>query len=130
MVKKGKIDSEASEAEETLASSVRSYHTKEMVERIAAMSMKEMESVLKDLAGTNYFTAIQKYSSMRMPLLDATVRGTDPVKDPSKISWAQGAMAGLSDLEGYVIELNTPKPQQEQDDEEPVQTRPEGVIVG
>jgi len=51
---------------------------------------------------------------MRTPLLDATMRGTDPIKEPSKISWSQGAMAGLSDLENYVIELNSEKTENEE----------------
>lgn len=90
-------------------SSTRKYFTKEINEKIAAMGAKEMESVMKEFVDTQYWIAMVKYTNMRMPLLDATLRGTDPIKDPSKISWAQGAMAGICDVENYVIELNNPE---------------------
>jgi len=114
---------------EQLASNIRSYFTKEINDRIAVMSTKEMESLMKDLVSTPHWIALLKYTSMRTPLLDATLRGTDPVKEPSKVSWAQGAMAGLCDIETYVIDLNAPGPKPEEPEEgEPAGGRPEGII--
>lgn len=111
------------------ASNVRSYFTKDINERISAMSMKEMESMMKDLMNTSHWIALLKYTSMRTPLLDATLRGTDPTKDPAKISWAQGAMAGLCDIETYVIDLNSaPQASEEQGEDSEPDIRPEGVV--
>ena len=116
---------------EQLASNVRTYFTKEINERLANMGLKEMESLMRDLMNTPHWIALLKYTSMRTPLLDATLRGTDPVKDPSKISWSQGAMAGLCDIETYVIDLNAPEPAPEEpEQDQPAGGRPEGVITG
>lgn len=129
--KKDKLD-EVPTSPTTPVSNVRTYFTKEINDQIQGMSTKEMESVMKDLISTRHWIALLKYTSMRTPLLDATLRGTDPVKEPAKISWAQGAMAGLCDIEGYVIDLNTPAPvsQEEAADDENPESRTEGVIVG
>jgi len=114
---------------EQLTSNVRSYFTKEILGRMGEMSVKQMESLMKDLINTPNWIALLKYTSMRTPLLDATLRGTDPAKDPSKISWAQGAMAGLCDIETYVIDLNAPAPvQEEPEDGQPAGGRVEGII--
>ena len=130
-MKKKNIKEEVPQTPEALASNVRSYFTKEINDKIAAMSPKEMESLMKDVATLPHWIALLKYTSMRTPLLDATLRGTDPTKDPAKISWAQGAMAGLCDIETYVIDLNAPKPVVEEAEEgEAAGGRPEGVIVG
>ena len=124
------IKNSAPKAPEQLVSNVRSYFTKEILDRMAAMSTREMESFMKDLINTSHWIALLKYTSMRTPLLDATLRGTDPIKDPSKISWAQGAMAGICDIETYVIDLNSSSPAQEEPegDGQP-ESRPEGVIM-
>jgi hypothetical protein len=129
MAKKEKIAG-VPQTPEQLASNVRAYFTKDINDQLTAMSVKEMESVMKDLILTRHWIALLKYTSMRTPLLDATLRGTDPVKDPSKISWAQGAMAGLCDIETYVIDLNAPAAPSEEPVEGEPQSRPEGVIVG
>lgn len=111
-------------------SNVRSYFTKEINAQITEMGAKEMESTMKDLINHRHWIALLKYTSMRMPLLDMSLRGTDPIKDPSKISWSQGAMAGLSDIENYIIELNAPPAKTEaEDDREPGSGR-EGIIMG
>ena len=86
-----------------------------------------MEAVMKDVINTRTWIAILKYTGMRTPLLDATLRSTDASKDPSKISWAQGAFAGVCDIETYIIDLNSPQPVQEED--EPTGGQP-GVIIG
>jgi len=117
------------ETVEKTTTNVRSYFTKEINERITEMSTKEMESILRELIDTEAWIAILKYTGMRTPLLDATMRGTDPVAEPSKISWAQGAMAGLSDLETYVIDLNsTPKADNPPQEDEDPDIRPEGIV--
>lgn len=108
-------------------SNIRSYFTKEINEQIAEMSVKEMESLMKDLITTRNWIALLKYTSMRTPLLDATLRGTDPSKDPSKISWAQGALAGLCDIESYVIDLNAPKVEKDEQ-ENNNNDQPEGMV--
>lgn len=111
-------------------SNIRSYFTREVREQITEMTPKEMESVMKDLINTRHWIAILKYTSMRTPLLDATLRGTNPTQDPHKISWSQGAMAGLCDIEGYVIDLNASRPPAEPVEEGEPAVRTEGVIVG
>ena len=111
-------------------SNVRSYFTSEVNEQISGMTVKEMESVLREMIGTRQWIAILKYTGMRTPLLDAQLRGTNPTLDPHKISWAQGAMAGLCDLEGYVIDLNTPSAPSDSPEEGQPDPRPDGIIVG
>ncbi len=116
---------------EAAPSNVRTYFTKEVNDRIADMSVNEMESVMREMISTRQWIALLKYTSMRTPLLDAALRGTDPIKDPSKISWSQGAMAGLCDIENYVIDLNAPKaPAEEPEEGQPATGNPEGVIIG
>lgn len=124
------VTKEVPQTPEALVSNVRAYFTKEVNDRMAAMSTKEMENTMKDLINTPHWIALLKYTSMRTPLLDATLRGTDPTKDPAKISWAQGAMAGICDIETYVIDLNAPAPVQQEAEEGEPQSRPEGVIMG
>ena len=102
------------------ASNVNRYFTKEVLSRMADMSVKEMENVLKEMIGTRQFLAMTKYTSMRTPLLDMSLRGTNPIIDPHKISWSQGAYAGLSDLETYILDLNVPKPKDEQEESDEV----------
>lgn len=134
MAKKDKdveIKQDVPKIPDTPVSNVRSFFTKEVNDRITEMSAREMETTLKQMVGSQEFIAVLKYSSLRTPLLDATLRSTDPIKDASKISWAQGALAGLSDLETYIIELNAPKPPaEEQEEGESAGGRPEGVIIG
>lgn len=117
----------------TQPSNVRAYFTQEIHEQMAGMTVKEMENVMKEMMGTRQWIALLKYTNMRTPLLDATLRSANPSTDPHKISWAQGAMAGLCDIEGYVIDLNatpqrsepvTPEPGQEPE------VKTEGIIVG
>ena len=122
-----KKQSEAPVAPEQTVSNVRSYFTKEISERIQAMSLKEMEAILTDMPTTTYWIALLKYSTVRSPLLDSVLRTTDPVKDPSKISWHQGALAGLCDLETYIIDLNQPEPSPEEVDNT-ADNHPEGII--
>ncbi len=122
--------SEAPKATEQPAiSNVRSYFTKEINTQIGDMSAKEMESLMKDLIGTRYWIAVLKYTSMRTPLLDSALRTTDPNKDPYTIAWSQGAMAGLCDIENYVIDLNAPVPvPEEPKDEGSIDVNPEGIV--
>ena len=116
---------------EQAPSNVRSYFTKEINDQIIDMSVKEMESVMKEMIGTRQWIAILKYNRIRTPLLDSALRATDPIKDPYTISWSQGALAGLCDIETYIIDLNAQKSSPEDGgQEESTEVRPEGVIVG
>jgi hypothetical protein len=108
-------------------SNIRSYFTKEINARISEMSDKQMISYMKDLATTEYWIALLKYTSMRTPILDAILRGTDPVKEPSKVSWAQGCMAGICDIEGYIVDLNTPRSKEENEED---QNKENSTIIG
>jgi hypothetical protein len=116
---------------EHVTSNVRSYFTKEVNEQIVEMSGKEMENVMKEMINTRQWIALLKYTSLRTPLLDSALRTTDPIKDPYTIAWSQGAMAGLCDIETYVIDLNAPKSAAEEpNQDELIDTKPEGVIMG
>lgn len=126
---KNNMKETAPKTPEQPTSNVRSYFTKEINDQILAMSPKEMENLMKDLVSNRTWIALLKYTSMRTPLLDATLRGTNPTEDPHKISWAQGAMAGLCDIETYVIDLNAPQPAKEEDQqEEGAEPRVEGEV--
>lgn len=115
---------------ERAPSTVGSYFTEEINNQIREMTPKQMQSILKEMISTPYWIAILKYVGMRTPILDATLRGTNPSVDPSKISWAQGCLAGMSDLEGYVIELNSSKVSGEEVEGDRAEPRAEGVIIG
>ena len=108
---------------------VRSYFTKELDEKVAVMTEKEMEGLMKEIETTDYWVALLRYRSSRMPILDAMLRGTNPHIDPHQISWAQGCMAGMCEIENEVIRLNAPTPVEEKQGsgEGP---RTEGVIMG
>lgn len=129
MAKKESVATDVPQTPEQPASNVNRYFTKEILAQIAEMSTKEMENVLREMLGTQQFIAMTKYTSMRTPLLDMTLRGTSPTADPHKISWSQGAYAGLSDLETYILDLNAPKQVEEQDEGELGESRSEGFIV-
>lgn len=122
-----KQEKTAPKTAENPTSNVRDYFTKEINDMMQSMSLPEMESVMKGMIDTQQWIAILKYTSLRTTYLDATLRGTNPTKDPHTISWAQGALAGLCDIEGYVIELNAPKPEAVAEDE-PTEIRGEGVL--
>jgi len=87
----------------------RQFFTKDVNDQIREMTMKEMEEVLKAMVGSRQFTAIMKYSSSRTPIVENMLRVTNPSKEPHIVSWAQGCLNGLCDLENYVISLNAPK---------------------
>lgn len=126
MNKKNKEIKEEIKTPEQPVSNIRSYFTKEINDQISEMSLNEMESLMKEMITTRGWIALLKYTSMRTPILDATLRSADPIKEPSKISWAQGCMAGICDIESYVIDLNAPK--KEQKPEENTNGNPEGII--
>lgn len=114
-------------APEKPASNVRNYFSKELEERIAGMTIKQMSALMKGVVDSEVWIAILKYTETRMVSLDAILRTADPTKNAHQISWAQGCMAGLCDIENYVIDLNSPEKA-----EEPAQnanTKPEGVII-
>lgn len=108
--KKKEVASSIPETPETPVSNVRTYFTKEINDQIAEMDLKRMESILKDLPDSPYWIAILKYTQARMPMLDAQLRITDPYKEPYKVVFAQGCMAGICDLETYIIDLISPNP--------------------
>ena len=98
---------EVPQAPTSKTSNVRSYFTADINQQIAEMTPKRMEGLLKELVTTPHWIALLKYEQIRMPLLDSILRSTNPTENPHMISWAQGVMAGLCDLENYVIELNS-----------------------
>lgn len=128
---KDNVPSSTDRAQEQAPSNVMSYFTKEINDRVFEMSIKEMESLMKEIVTTRYWLAMLKYSGVRNIALDSMLRVTNPYKDPFTISWAQGSMAGIHDLETYIIDLNTPKPDQKKDDKEGFsETKPDRVIMG
>ena len=123
---KKNIKDETSQTAEQPISSVNKYFTKEIRSQMSDMTTKEMENILREMIDTRQFIALIKYSNMRTLYIDMTLRTTNPVKDPHVISYHQGAFAGICDLETYVIELNAPKVEAEDNDEE---NKTEGVII-
>jgi len=122
--------SEAIQPKEKPVSDIRAFFTKDIIEQMSEMSLKEMESVLRELVSSRTFIAMLKYSNVRTPLLESMLRGTNPTKDPHSISYAQGCMAGLDDLNSYIIELNAPKPKETQTGDGDTEPRAEGTIMG
>jgi len=127
---KKELKTEAPKNTERPASNVRSSFTKEINDQMIAMSTGEMESIMKGMISSREWIAILKYTSMRIPLLDVTLRSTNPHENPHIISWSQGAAAGLSDIENYVIDLNAPKVEETEEAEQAGNTNfgTEGVV--
>lgn len=107
-------------------SSVKSYFTQEINNQIVEMSLQEMESLLKELISSRQWIAILKYINTRSILLESQLRSINPTTDPHTISWAQGALAGIYDIENYIIDINSTK--QSVDVDENTNYEPEGVI--
>lgn len=87
---------------------VKAYFTPEINTLIRDLSVREMQTTMKDIVNSPYWIALLKYTSLRTPNIDSILRTTNASKDPGMISWAQGCLAGLSDIEQYVIDLNAP----------------------
>ena len=119
-------NNEVPQEPEKQATNIRNYFTKEVNEKMAEVSFKQMENLMKEMIDTPYWIALLKYTNMRMSMLDSLLRTTNPVKNPHQISWTQGAMAGLCDIEGCVIELNA----QKEGEEENKSPETEGKIIG
>lgn len=79
------------------------YFTKDVLENISRMTEGEMKNLLKELEGTPTWTAILRYTQLRMRFVQDTMFSTDPVKEPTTIARAQGMVMGLSDLTDVVI---------------------------
>ncbi|MFA5696588.1 MAG: hypothetical protein WC917_04060 [Bacilli bacterium] len=124
-MKKGEKKQET--VKEQPISNVRAYFTKEINSQMVEMTSKEMETLMKELISKREWIAMLKYVSIRTMLLDSQLRTCNPSNDPHTISWSQGALAGLSDIENYVIELNSSK-KEEEDIEENTNYDPEGKI--
>jgi uncharacterized small protein (DUF1192 family) len=84
---------------------VRSYFTKEVEDRIAAVSDEQMLILLRELEATPFWLGILKYNQNRLRLAQDSLLFADPVKDPTSISRSQGVMLGVSDLQNAVIIL-------------------------
>lgn len=97
--------------------SVREYFTDAINEQINEMSIKEMADILKNLPSSRIWIAILKYNQERLLFSQSILFSADPFKDPTNMARQQGVMLGLSDLQNAVIELNTEKTQEEEDDE-------------
>lgn len=108
-----KKDESVPKTPDQISSYISSYFTKEINDRIVSMSAKEMENIMREMIDTQQWIALLKYTRMRTPLLDASLRSVNPIKDPYTVAWSQGALAGLCDIETYIIELNAPKKQDE-----------------
>lgn len=87
-------------------SNVSEYFTDDVNQAIDAMSDKQMEGILREMIDSIQWTAMLKYVDLRSRVTESTLRGTNPHENPHAISFAQGALAGLSDLVTYVISLN------------------------
>lgn len=111
--------------EQPQESNVRSYFTADINSKVSEMTMKEMESLMKEMISSRQWIAILKYVGTRSLLLDSQLRATNPTNDPHTISWSQGALAGIYDIENYIIDLNASKKEEE---EENTNFDPEGKV--
>lgn len=111
---------------EKSASNVNNYFNKEIEKRISEMSIKQMTILMKEIIDSEAWIAILKYTGTRMVPLDSILRTADPTKNAHQISWAQGCMAGLCDIENYVIDLNSTKKEEESGSNTNI--NPEGII--
>jgi len=97
------------DATEHPRNAVRNYYTPEVIARVHEMTDKQMENLMKDFMASEYWIALIKYNTARISLLDTILRFANPYVDTYEIAKTQGRMEGLSDVETYVIALNSPK---------------------
>jgi hypothetical protein len=81
------------------------YFTKEIQERINEMTESEMNSLLTELAGTQYWTAIMRYNQKRMAMAQNGLYTLDPIAKATEVCRSQGLLMGLSDLQSAIILL-------------------------
>jgi hypothetical protein len=84
---------------------VREYFSKDVIDRMSAMSLNEMASILKELPDSQFWIAILKYNQQRLGLSQSALFSGDPFKDPTGVARNQGILLGLSDLQNAVINL-------------------------
>lgn len=98
--------------------SVREYFTDAINEQVNEMTLAEMADLLRNLPMSRVWLAIIKYNQERILYSQSILFSADPFKNPTDMARQQGVMLGLSDLQNAVIELNTEK---EEDGEEDVE---------
>ena len=81
------------------------YFTREKLDLITEMTDEEMKNFLKELEGTKYWVAINKYNQQRLNEAQNGLITLDPFKDPTKMARYQGIMSGISDLTDAIITL-------------------------
>lgn len=97
-------------------SSAREYFTDDINEQVNAMDTKEMVEVLKGIPSTRIWIAILKYNQERLLYSQSMLFSADPFKNPTEMARQQGILLGLSDLQNAVIELNTEKTKEEDEE--------------
>ena len=86
---------------------IREYFNKDIIDRMASLSLKEMESILSELPESQFWIAILKYNQHRLGMSQSALFSGDPFKDPTGMARNQGILLGLSDLQNAVINLIT-----------------------
>lgn len=81
------------------------YNNETVLTAIATMSDEKMFQLLEQLEQSEFWPAILRYSNIRISYAEGILRTADPVKDATSIARTQGSLAGLSDLNGAVIQL-------------------------
>ncbi len=82
------------------------------------MTNDEMNKALFELENTHLWIAVLKYLRARAAIPHSVLLSTDPLKDASSISKAQGILVGLSDLQNMVITLKTPPKADDSEEEQ------------
>lgn len=81
----------------------------DLINMISAMSNEEMESLLLDLSGSQFWPAILKYYGQRAELAKNSLMTLDPFKDQTQMARFQGLLAGITDLQTMVAMIDEKK---------------------
>jgi hypothetical protein len=90
---------------QAVAQAVNEYFTPEVNAKMSDMTQDHMFLVLRELEGTEYFTAILKFVQLRLLAAQSALNSLDPVANPTAISRQQGAMMGVTEIQNAVITM-------------------------
>ena len=90
---------------QAVAQAVNQYFTPAVNAKMSDMTSDHMFLLLRELENTDYWYAILKFNQLRLLSAQSALNSLDPVANPTAISRQQGAMMGVTDLQGAIITM-------------------------
>lgn len=94
------------------------YFTAEINAAVSDMSLDQMTALLRELEQSSFWIAILKYNNLRLLAAQSVVNSLDANAQATGISRAQGNMAGVVDLQNFIIQMVESEKQAQRDAEE------------